>query len=103
MARKVRVVRKDEVPGNGVSLLQEAQGRANGLLFANGAYTAMKVELRGLALTNEADKVRADGAYILSHWGKDGMTGRIRVDYRVKLYTNKVDKDVFGKRVSVVA
>ena len=103
MARKVRVVRKSEVEGNGVALLQEAQGRANGLLFANGAYTLLKVELRGLDLTNEATKVRPDKTYIQSHWGKDGMTGRVRIDYRVKLYTNSVDKEVFGKRVSIVA
>ena len=103
MTRKVRVVRKGEVEGNGVALLQEAQGRKNGLLFANGAYTLMKVELRALDMTNEAAKVRPDNTYIQSHWGKDGMTGRVRIDYRVKLYTNSVKKEVFGKRVSIVA
>ena len=103
MARKVRVVRKNEVADNGVALLQEAQGRANGLLFANGAYTLFKAELRGLDLTNEATKVRPDNTFIQSHWGKDGMTGRVRIDYRVKLYTNSVGKEVFGKRVSIVA
>lgn len=103
MARRVRVVRKSEVAGNGVALLQEAQGRKNGLLFANGAYTALKAELRGLDMSNKATKVRPDNTYIQSHWGKVGMTGRIRVDYRVKLYTNSVDREVFGKRVTIVA
>jgi hypothetical protein len=110
MARKVRVVRKNEVVGNGVALLQEAQGRAHGLLFANSAYRLMKAEMREMNLDYTVDEtevveIRGKDTELpkVAYWGKDGLTGRIRIDYRVRMYTNGVGREVKGKRVSIVA
>jgi len=110
MARKVRVVRKDEVEGNVKALLHEANGRKNGLFFANGAYTVLKGELRAHDLTNEVistEMVEVKGKvqelYKVSEWTSENSRVKVVVEYRQPMYVNSLGTQVRGKRIRIQA
>ena len=110
MARKVRVVRVGEVEGNVKALLHEANGRKNGLFFANKAYTALRRELSANGLTNEptsTEMVEIDGEvkelYKVSEWTTPNSRVKVTVEYRQPMYVNSLGRQVNGKRIRISA
>ena len=103
MARKVRVVRVGEVEGNVKALLHEANGRKNGLFFANSAYRALKGELKASGLTNEPTSVDGEGLYKVSEWTTPNSRVKVTVEYRQPMYVNSLGRQVNGKRIRISA
>ena len=106
MARKVRVVRVGEVEGNVKALLHEANGRKNGLFFANKAYTALRRELSANGLTNEptsTEMVKGEELYVTSEWTTPNSRVKVVVEYRQPMYVNSLGRQVNGKRIRISA
>ncbi len=85
-------------------ILAEMADAGDGLLFGNAAYKELCKKFRDAGMVNNATDVDPDtGYYNESEWSLKGATAKVRVGYRVPLYTNSRGFLRKGKRLSLIS
>lgn len=77
---------------------------AEGLHVRRSGYNALKDRFRDLTLENHMiEKDAETGYYSISEWRNDEVDLAVRVNYRVRLYTNSRGFDVNGNHLTIAA